>query len=317
MPQRDSLAYTITVATVLCVICSLAVSAAAVALRPLQKANKELDQQKNILDAAGLALGEFGRPASELSTDEIEQLYERVEERFVELDTGDYVAEDTDGFDPATYDTRKAVKNDDLSIEITETDFNIGVPRREKIAKVYFVNDPDTGQMQQVVLPVYGKGLWSTLYGFMALENDLQTIQGLTFYQHAETPGLGGEVDNTKWKAQWVGNLLYSPEGNVAAGVAKGPAPAGDQYLVDGLSGATITSRGVTNLVRYWGSENGYGKFLEKLEGAVNARGGDADAEVPQPLLPSGVQQYDLDTAVSNPAVEATPSTSENSHQTD
>ncbi len=315
MPQRDSLGYTIGVATVLCVICSLAVSAAAVALRPLQEANKVLDQQKNILDAAGLALGEYGRPASELDSDQIKGLYELVSEKFVDLDSGEYVTGDTDGFDPETYDTRKAVKDLDMSIEITEPDFDIGVPRREKIAKVYFVNDPDSGQLQQVVLPVYGKGLWSTLYGYLALKNDLKTIQGLTFYQHAETPGLGGEVDNTKWKAQWVGNLLYSPEGNIAAGVAKGPAPAGSQFLVDGLSGATITSRGVTNLVRYWAGPNGYGPFLERLETQVNAVGGSADAEIPQPLLPSGVQQYDRDTAVADPVVDATPSTSENDHQ--
>ena len=315
MPQRDSLGYTIGVATVLCVICSLAVSAAAVALRPRQEANKILDQQKNILDAAGLALGEYGRPASELDPEQIKGLYQRVSEKFVELDTGEYVAADTDGFDPETYDTRKAVKDLDMSIEITDPDFDIGVPRREKIAKVYFVNDPDSGQLQQVVLPVYGKGLWSTLYGYLALKNDLKTIQGLTFYQHAETPGLGGEVDNTKWKSQWVGNLLYSPEGNIAAGVAKGPAPAGDQFLVDGLSGATITSRGVTNLVRYWAGPNGYGKYLEKLEDEVNQSGGDADAQVPQPLLPSGVQQYDQDTAVADPVIKGTPSTSENDHQ--
>ena len=87
MSQRDSLGYTFGVAGVLCVVCSLAVSAAAVALRPAQEENKLLDRQRNILDAAGLALGEKGKLAGALSKDEIAKLYERVEEKLVNLQT--------------------------------------------------------------------------------------------------------------------------------------------------------------------------------------------------------------------------------------
>ncbi len=261
MPQRDSLGYTVGVAAVLCVACSLAVSAAAVALRPYQETNKALDRQRNILDAAGLALGEKGYLANHLSKADIADLYTRVEERLVNLDTGEYET----GLDPEKYDPKDAAKKEATSDPVDDPKHPIGLARREKIARVYLVRDPKTKAISQVVLPVYGKGLWSTLYGFLAVKKDLQTVQGLTFYEHSETPGLGGEVDNPGWKAQWVGLKLYDDEGNPVAAVAKGPAPPDSQHLVDGLSGATITSNGVTNLVEYWTGPDGYREYLKKL----------------------------------------------------
>jgi Na+-transporting NADH:ubiquinone oxidoreductase subunit C len=122
-----------------------------------------------------------------------------------------------------------------------------------------------------LVLPVEGKGLWSTLYGFLALDADLNTIRGLTFYQHGETPGLGGEVDNRTWKALWPGRKAYKDDVPVIA-VVRGRAgpPSEDPYKVDGLSGATITSRGVTHLVQFWLGENGFEPYIDRLrkEGA-------------------------------------------------
>lgn len=261
MQQRDSVGYAIGVATVLCVVCSLAVSAAAVRLRPLQEANKKLDAQKNLLDATGLAIGEYGKPASELTVKQIKELYKWVSEELVELETGEFNKD----LDIATYDPREAAEDPELSVKIENPEFDPGESRREKVAKVYFVRRRGEGPIQQVVLPVYGKGLWSTLYGYLALKSDLETVQGLTFYEHGETPGLGGEVDNPNWKAQWEGRKLYDDSGNPRAEVFKGPAPVDNPYAVDGLSGATITSRGVTDLVRYWVSDDGYGPFLAKM----------------------------------------------------
>ncbi|OYP33147.1 Na(+)-translocating NADH-quinone reductase subunit C [Rhodopirellula sp. MGV] len=271
MPQRDSMIGTLLAATVLCVVCSAVVSVAAVGLREKQEQNKVLDRQKNILDATGLARGEYGLPAAELSKEQIDELSSWISEKLVDLETGEYVTD----MDPAKYDPREAAEKPDTSVAITDVKYDPGVDRREKIAKVYLVKKPGSeGEFQQVVLPVYGKGLWSTLYGFLALRSDLETIQGLTFYQHAETPGLGGEVDNPAWKAQWEGQKLYDEAGEPAAIVAKGPAPSGSMYAVDGLSGATITSRGVTTLLRYWSSDDGYGKFIKNLNEQHAAKSG-------------------------------------------
>lgn len=267
MQRRESVGRTILVATVLCVVCSFVVSSAAVVLRPYQEINKRLDQQKNILDATGLAKGEFGKPAGELTREQIDELYGWISEKLVNLDDGTY---NTD-LDPTEYDAREAAADDARSIPIDSDEYSPGVARREKIAKVFFVKRPGESKIRQVVLPVYGKGLWSTLYGYLALKNDLETIQGLTFYEHGETPGLGGEVDNPSWKEQWEGKLLYNDAGEPVASVSKGPAPPGNPYSVDGLSGATITSNGVTSLIQYWASDDGYGPFLEKLGEELNA----------------------------------------------
>ena len=270
MPPKDSVLGTILVATILCVVCSLAVSAAAVVLRPIQDANKRLDQQKNILDAAGLPIDEFGKPAAQLSSDKVDELYGWVSEEMVDLESGETVTD----VDPEKYDLVEATQNPKTSIKIVNPEIDPGEASRPKVMKVYFVRQPGSDQIKQVVLPIFGKGLWGTLYGYLALRSDLETIQGITFYQHVETPGLGGEVDNPSWKAQWKGLKLYDEDGTPSAQVAKGPAPDGDPYAVDGLSGATITSRGVTNLVQYWASEDGYGHFLEKL--ASRMKSGDS-----------------------------------------
>lgn len=261
MPQRDSLSNTLIVAAVLCVVCSLAVSSAAVVLRPRQEANEQLDQQKNILDATGLAIGEYGILASQLTRAQIDELNQWISQRLVNLETGEF----TDEIDINQFNLVEAIGDPRLSVPIVNPEFNPGEPRRPKIMKVFFVKEPGSDKIQQVVLPIFGKGLWGTLYGYLALKSDLQTIQGITFYQHKETPGLGGEVDNPQWKAQWEGRRLFDENGAPASIVFKGPAPSDNPYAVDGLSGATITSRGVTNLIRYWASDDGYGPFLRRL----------------------------------------------------
>lgn len=270
MPPKDSLPGTVLVATILCVVCSLAVSAAAVVLRPIQDANKQLDQQKNILDAAGLPIDEFGKPASKLSSENIDELYGWISEEMIDLQSGEAAPD----VDPEKYDLVEACQNEETKFDIENPQFDPGEESRPKVMKVYYVRRPGSDQIKQVVLPIFGKGLWGTLYGYLALKSDLKTVQGITFYQHIETPGLGGEVDNPSWKAQWNGLKLYDESGVPAAVVSKGPAPDGDAHAVDGLSGATITSRGVTNLVRYWASDDGYGPFLDKL--ASKMKSGDS-----------------------------------------
>ena len=141
------------------------------------------------------------------------------------------------------------------------------IKNRSKYALVYIAIDEE-GLLQQMILPVHGKGLWSTLYGFLALDSDMTTINGFAFYEHGETPGLGGEVDNPRWKAQWIGKKAFDKNWNIGIEVLKGKVIPNDpkfQYRVDGLSGATITSRGVRDLLRYWLGENGFKPYLDRL----------------------------------------------------
>ncbi len=268
MPPKDSIANTLIVSLTLCIVCSLLVSGAAVALKPLQERNKLLDRQSNIIQAAGL-----GDPKA-LSGKEIEELFaSRVSRELVELESGKAVTDADESYEP-----RKAAKDDKLNTDI-ESEFDIGIAKREKQSWVYLVKGPNA-EVEQVVIPIYGKGLWSTLYGYVAVDKDLRTIKGLTYYEHGETPGLGGEVENPTWKSKWIGKQIWKTgepreDENLMVGVAKGaPAPEKLDYMVDGLSGATITSRGVDSMLKYWFSDDGFGPFLRQLasqqEGAAH-----------------------------------------------
>lgn len=246
--MSESVGKTISVAGLLCGACSILVAGAVVALRPMQKKNKELDFKKNILQAAGLM---------EKNVD-VEQAFQKIESVVVNLNTGEI----TD-MNPNQFVQEKADKNPDYLESIAKKNDAAGIKKRSKFQKVYFVKD--SGQVSQIILHVYGKGLWSTMKGFLALAPDTKTVKGFNYYSHGETPGLGGEVDNPKWKAQWKGKEVYNDDYEPAIQVVKGSVSAGAQnaeYKVDGLSGATLTSNGVEGTFEFWMSENGYGKFL-------------------------------------------------------
>ncbi len=264
---RDSVSRTLLVATVLCVVCSVLVASAAVGLRTRQEANKLEDQRKNVLIAAGLYDDRKNRP------EEVNDIFHaQIKRVLIDLETGEPAT--SDEVNPETYDQREAARNPKLSAPVEPPDGLGGIKRREKYAFVYEVKD-ESGRIEQVVLPIYGKGLWSTLYGFLAVANDGVTVRGITFYQHGETPGLGGEVDNPHWKAQWNGKKLFDEKGQVEIDVIKGVVSdrtENAQYKIDGLSGATITSNGVERLVRFWVGPDAFGPFLEKLR--QNAGGG-------------------------------------------
>lgn len=272
--NNDSIQKTLLVAILLCLVCSIIVAGAAVSLKPIQLANKQLDKNYNILLAAGLVEGGV-KP----SADEIKKLFEEnITPKVVNLAEGRYAtAAELDeikaaGYNPEAYDQRKAAKDPALSAKLAADKDLASIRRQATFAAVYTVESKDPskpGVVEKMVLPVHGYGLWSTLYGFLALEGDLQTVVGLGFYSHAETPGLGGEVDNPSWKALWNGKKLYDAEGDLAIQVVKGKAPADDMNSVDGLSGATLTSKGVSNLVQFWVGENGFGKFLATAKGGA------------------------------------------------
>lgn len=256
--HKDSVQRTLVVALALCVVCSVVVASAAVLLSPVQQANQLLDKRKNILIAAGLAT-----PA-ELSAEKVDELFENIELKGVEIETGKYV-----DIQP-TFSIKEASKDPARSEKLSAEEDLADIRRQPKVMPVYLAKG-ESGEIEKIILPVHGYGLWSTLYGFMALESDGNTVAGLGFYQHAETPGLGGEVDNPKWKAQWPGKKV-AKDGEVLVELAKGGVDENtpnSQYKVDALSGATLTSRGVTNLLRFWLGEDGYGPFLKQFRQEV------------------------------------------------
>ncbi|KZY21873.1 NADH:ubiquinone reductase (Na(+)-transporting) subunit C, partial [Alcanivorax sp. HI0035] len=181
---------------------------------------------------------------------------------------------------PESYDQRKAAKDPQRSERLSGKEDIAGIKSQAKVAEVFLARGDD-GELSRIILPVHGYGLWSTLYGFLALEPDANTVSGLGFYEHGETPGLGGEVDNPKWKALWEGKKLYGEQGEVEIQVVKGSVDSktpNAEHKVDGLAGATLTSNGVSNLLRFWVGENGFGPYLKRMQNgeAVVQQEGDA-----------------------------------------
>lgn len=252
---------TVGFAVVVSLLCSILVSFSAVGLRERQKTNEKLDRQQKVLDVAGLLTAEIAQDPSK-----IEELYKSaITSEFVSLKAGF----DCKNVDAANFDQLKFSK-DPATSEKAPAGNKAKVQRIPNCAQVFRVTkeDPKTKAKTAIalILPVEGKGLWSTLYGYIALEPNLVDVKGLTFYKHAETPGLGGEVDNPKWKAQWKGKRAFNEEFAPALYVQKGVAR--DNYSVDGLSGATLTSNGVTHLLQFWLGEGGFGPYLKQLRGA-------------------------------------------------
>lgn len=254
---------TIMVALVLCLVCSVLVSAVAVGLKPAQIENQLLDRNKNILVAAGLF-----DPAQDTNED-VEKRFADFEIKLVDLEKGEYAAEadlsQAGITDVNSYDANQAAKNKALSIDLGNDDpASIGaVP---KFAKVYVKNDAN-GEPELMVLPVHGYGLWGTMYGFLTLESDLNTVKGISWYEHKETPGLGARIEEPEWREKWQGIHAYDENGEVATGVTK--AGQSKDNWVDGISGATLTSVGVRNLIQFWLGDRGYKPFLDNLRGGT------------------------------------------------
>lgn len=256
--NNDSISKTLLVVIVLCLVCSVVVSGVAVGLKAKQQEQRLLDKQRNILAVTGLLQPRM--PAEEVQR----EFAERIEPRLLDLQSGQFIKQD-----PATFDRAQALRDNQMSIALTAAQDIAGIRRRANVVEIYLVRG-DNGQIKQIVLPVYGSGLWSMMYAFVAIDSDGKTVRGITYYDHGETPGLGGEIENPNWRNQWVGKRLFDDQGQPAIRIVKGRAPANDPHAIDGLSGATLTSNGVRNSFDFWLGENGFGPFLQRVrEGAL------------------------------------------------
>lgn len=255
--MEHSRAYIIGFAAAVCVVCSIFVAGSAVGLHERQLANATLDRQTKVLDVAGLI-----EEGADVDAEAIGRIFEEsIRSKIIDFTSGQY----DESVDPETYDATRLALNPATS---WVPPANMAKVLRRPIQGLVYHVVGDDGGVSQVILPIEGKGLWSTLKGFLALDRDLQTIRGITYYSHKETPGLGGEVDNPKWKALWPGRKAFGEDGTPRISVVKGQAgpPSDDPYKVDGLSGATITSRGVTHMLDFWLGEHGYGPYINRIQ---------------------------------------------------
>ncbi len=254
---NDSVHKTLIVALAVSLVCSVVVTSTVVLLKPLQQSDVSREKKRNILEVIGM-----------LEDDKnMDVLFHGIETKLVDLASGDYVQ--VENIDPNSYDPIKATAIPELSSPVPPERDVANIGSREKYAAVYVVKRDDT--MDYLILPVRGLGMYSTLHGLLALEADANTIFGFSVYQHAETPGLGGKVDDPKWRALWKGKAIYDESDALRIQVIKGSVDVykpDAKYEVDGLTGATNTSRGVNNILRYWLGDDGYGPYLKKLRSA-------------------------------------------------
>jgi len=256
--SNDSLKNIIGVALGVCLVCSIMVATATVALKSRQEANQRLEKLKNILLA-----GELMKKGEKKDVEAV--FAEKIKPALIELKTGEQlpVEKMTGNLAPEKFDVKVVSKDPATSRLIPAPDDKADIKRAPVYMLVYFVKEGDG--FSKVILPVHGSGLWSTIYGFLALDRDLKTIKGFTVYEHGETPGLGGEVENPKWQDSWKGKMAFDDEGQLKLKILKGKASPGSTTEIDGLSGATLTTRGVDNFIQFWFGPEGYGPFLAKL----------------------------------------------------
>jgi Na+-transporting NADH:ubiquinone oxidoreductase subunit C len=244
--------YTLRFAALVGVVASSVVGTAAVLLASRQEENRLLDRRMNVLDVAGLA-----QPEERLSRAEVARRFEgSVQPVLVHLASGEVVPD----ADPSAFDQRRAAQDPETSRPAPEN--AAGVSRLpERVLVFHVVRD---GALDALVLPFEGVGLWSTVYGYVALSADLFTVRGVTFYEHAETAGLGALISDDRWRALWVGRRMFDDDWEPALRVVKGRAPPAAEapFEVDGISGATLTGNGVTQALHFWLGPEVLGPYL-------------------------------------------------------
>jgi len=255
---KDSVGNTLLVAFAVALTCSLVVSAAVYYLRPMQLAYTKLLQNRIIIETAGLTLTD-----DRISDREVVNRFLSLDAQIVDLDTGEFMID----MDALSFDQRAAAQDVKLSVPISDSSDIAQLKRRSRYAPVYIVWDE--GNIDRLVLPIHGQGMWSRIYGYISLADDLNTVVAIRFYEHGETPGIGDRIQNAEWTSLWSGKHLFDNENSFALQVSgnNGASP----YRVDSISGATVTTEGVGKLVRYWLGDDGFGPFLTRLREIRNS----------------------------------------------
>jgi len=252
---NDSPLKAIVVVTLTALLCSILVTTSVIQLQPIQHAYKDLERNRFLVEVSGLT-----NNAAALSDRDVIGLFQKLDARIINLDTGafDFV------HNPDTFDSSEAAADLALSVAIPANLDIAKLNRRSRFITIFLVKDDS--ELKRMVLPIYGQGMWSKLYGFIALESDLNTIADVTFYEQAETAGIGDQILNPDWHALWRGRRLYDDAGTVRFDISHvrvNPSSPNDRFHVDAISGATVTTDAVSNMVNYWFGPHGYGPFFE------------------------------------------------------
>lgn len=247
---NESPSKTFLVAFMVAAVSAVAVAVTAVTLKPLQDANVARERQERMAEmlasVPGLAhiLGQVDAEA--------------LETRLVDLGKGEF----NEDVDPAGYDVAAAAVDPGRSIALEPADDVAGIGRRPNLAPVHLVRDQQ-GNLVLVVLPGYAQGYQSTIRAYVALRGDLNTIAAVSIYEQGETPGLGTRIAEPGWQGSWSGKQVADEDGTVQIEVVR--SGAAGRHQVDAITGATRSSMGVSNLVRFWLGKDGFGPFLAKL----------------------------------------------------
>jgi len=231
----DSNSYTFGFATIMVVVVAALLSFAAIGLKPFQDTNIELEKQQNILSSVGI----------NVERSLAEDTYSKyIEQEIILNHKGDAV-------DGVAFDV-------DLNKELKK-DKNI------QLLPLYISTIDNS---KQYIIPLRGKGLWGPIWGFIALEEDLNTVYGAVFDHKAETPGLGAEINQAFFQEPFVGKVIFDGDNLTSIKVVKGGADEGDNYAVDGISGGTITSDGVTDMLLE--RLNMYLPYIRRVKAEIN-----------------------------------------------
>lgn len=255
--NNDSPIKALWVVLLVAMLTSSLVSATVVLLRPIQLNNQLLDRSRNIMRLSGLQATD-----EDLTDEDMLLLFRSLDARIVNLDLAEFQTD----IDPYAYNQRKAVNQTGFSVSIPEELDRAGLSRRSIHAPAYLVWQDD--QLERIILPIHGNGMWSAMYGYIALGADLNTITDALFYEQNETPGLGDQVTRPDWLAQWRGRKIYGEQGELRFSVSAdrvNPGSPSAAFEVDALTGATVTADAVTGLVHYWFGPHGYQPFLDQL----------------------------------------------------
>lgn len=228
--NRNGNIYTFVYASVMVVLVAALLSAASIALQPKQKKNTEIEKKQNILASVHI----------ETTAKDAEKIYaEKVIKSYVVDMNGNEVEGDAFLVD---LKTEKAKPLSERKLPVFECQTDEGV---------------------KYILPLRGAGLWGPIWGYLALNEDMNTIYGANFAHQGETPGLGAEISTPIFEEPFKGKTIFDESGKlVSIIVAKSNEKAPEQHKVDGISGGTITSKGLQQMLA--DDLNNYQNFLNK-----------------------------------------------------